>query len=394
MRILTCARLASLLTLAAAAGGPVAAQAPDSTWTIVGTVRNPDGLGISGAELVIPGTAALSARTDLSGGFRIVGTRAGTVSLSVRRLGFSPVTTEVAVRPGETTETSVTLERAPQELAAVVVQAQQVRRGRLGDYDRRRKLGFGHFISRDEIERRNPLLVTDLLRTVPGVRLQPGGFAGRYIVRMRAARCDPLVWLDGSPLSAGYFDVDALVPQSIEAMEVYTGPSTVPAQFMDPRGISSCGVIVVWTREGEPSRNRKRDPATAAKLAEAVAAASLYTADQVEVPVRVDSTRPVLPIYPESLFVARVSGVTDVEFVVDTAGKVEPETFGVVSSSHPLFTEAVRRAVRMAGFQPAMLRGRPVRQVVLLPVRFAPPESPQGRQGQPTSGDPPPGPGA
>ena len=380
MRILTCARLVSLLTLAA--GGPLAAQGADSTWTIVGNVRNPDGLGISGAELTIPGTA-LAARTDVSGGFRIVGTRPGTVSLSVRRLGFRPITTDVAVRPGETAEASVTLERAVQELAPVLVHAQQERRGRLGDYDRRKKLGFGHFISRDEIARRDPLLVTDLLRTVPGVRLQPGGFAGRYIVRMRSARCDPLVWLDGSPLSAGYFDIDALVPQSIEAIEVYTGPSTVPAQFMDPRGISSCGVIVVWTREGEPSRNRKRDPATAAKLAEAVAVASVYTADQVEVPVRADSTRPVLPIYPESLFLARVPGIAEVEFVVDTTGQMEPDTFGVVSSSHPLFTEAVRRALRTAGFLPAMRGGRRVRQVVLLPVRFAPPASSGGGEQHP-----------
>ncbi len=392
MRLLACARLGSLLVLglaaASAAGRPLAAQGADSSWTIVGNVRNTAGLGIAGAELSLVGTAPSTARTDVSGGFRVVGTRAGTVSLSVRRLGFRPVTTEVVVRPGETTEASVTLERAAQELAPVVVQAQQERRGRLGDFDRRRKLGFGHFITREEIERRNPLLVTDLLRTVPGVRLQPGGFAGRFVLRMRASRCDPLVWLDGSPLSAGYFDVDALVPQSIEAIEVYTGPSTVPAQFMDPRGISSCGVIAVWTREGEP-RSRKRDPATAAKLAELVAAASLYTADQVEIPVQADAAKPVRPIYPESLYAARVSGSAEVEFVVDTTGQVEAETFGVVSSTHPLFTEAVRRALRTAGFHPAVLRGQRVRQVVLLPVRFVPPETSGGGQGSSPPGNSP-----
>ena len=61
------------------------------------------------------------------------------------------------------------------------------------------------------------------------------------------------------------------------------------------------------------------------------------------------------------------------EFVVGTDGTVEMDTYGVVSSTHPLFTEAVRQALQGATFIPAVKDGRVVRQVVHLPFRFAPP---------------------
>jgi TonB family protein len=62
-----------------------------------------------------------------------------------------------------------------------------------------------------------------------------------------------------------------------------------------------------------------------------------------------------------------------VEFVVDTAGHVEDETFGVVSSPHLLFSHAVYEAVAGATFSPARRQGRPVRQIVQMQFRFEPP---------------------
>jgi Gram-negative bacterial TonB protein C-terminal len=59
-----------------------------------------------------------------------------------------------------------------------------------------------------------------------------------------------------------------------------------------------------------------------------------------------------------------------VEFVVDTAGLVEPGTIDVLTSSHPLFTESVREALLAAHFQAAWSRGRRVRQFVQLPFSF------------------------
>jgi outer membrane biosynthesis protein TonB len=49
---------------------------------------------------------------------------------------------------------------------------------------------------------------------------------------------------------------------------------------------------------------------------------------------------------------------------------VEPGTLGIISSSHPLFADAVRRAVAVAVFTPALRAGKPVRQLVHQPFEF------------------------
>ncbi|MGH7720447.1 MAG: TonB family protein [Gemmatimonadaceae bacterium] len=79
---------------------------------------------------------------------------------------------------------------------------------------------------------------------------------------------------------------------------------------------------------------------------------------------------PVGTVSRAELHAAGATGGVVAEFVVDTAGRVELETFNVVSSTHPRFTEAVRRALPAARFTPALLAGRRVRQLVQLPFRF------------------------
>jgi protein TonB len=73
------------------------------------------------------------------------------------------------------------------------------------------------------------------------------------------------------------------------------------------------------------------------------------------------------------LFAEKLSGSVVAEFVVGEDGRVEGETFGVVSSSHRLFTESVKRALGEAVFLPAIKDGRRVRQVVHQPFAFTPP---------------------
>jgi TonB family protein len=96
----------------------------------------------------------------------------------------------------------------------------------------------------------------------------------------------------------------------------------------------------------------------------------VYTAEQVDRPVVVDSQVPVEAYYPDSLKQSKLSGVAVVEFVVDTEGRVETETINVVQASHPGFARAAREAVFSARFIPALLRGRAVRQIVQLPIQF------------------------
>jgi len=56
--------------------------------------------------------------------------------------------------------------------------------------------------------------------------------------------------------------------------------------------------------------------------------------------------------------------------VVDTLGRVELETFGVISSTNPQFTAAVQRVLPDWAYAPAMLNGKRVRQLVQQPFSF------------------------
>jgi TonB family protein len=76
------------------------------------------------------------------------------------------------------------------------------------------------------------------------------------------------------------------------------------------------------------------------------------------------------PSYPAVLESAGVAGSVLVEFVIDTAGKVERASVRMIETSHPAFEASAREAVLGARFWPARLVGRAVRQVTRQRVRF------------------------
>jgi hypothetical protein len=119
--------------------------------------------------------------------------------------------------------------------------------GRLsGFYDRAQRKGFGYFITSDDIQKRHPLFVTDLLRTVPGLEVLPSPRGFGNIVRTLEG-CQPAVYLDGVRFSLMGESIDDIVnPSQLEGIEVYTHAVEVPAQFMDAR--NNCGVIALWTK--------------------------------------------------------------------------------------------------------------------------------------------------
>ena len=77
------------------------------------------------------------------------------------------------------------------------------------------------------------------------------------------------------------------------------------------------------------------------------------------------------PDYPRSLRTAGVEGSVLVTFVVDTTGRAEPGSITVVSSTHPLFADAVRQWLGRTRYAPAEIRGIRVRQLVQQDVGFA-----------------------
>jgi protein TonB len=72
----------------------------------------------------------------------------------------------------------------------------------------------------------------------------------------------------------------------------------------------------------------------------------------------------VRPRYPDMLRTTGVEGQVIAQFVVNEQGRADRNTFRVLSSTHPLFTDAVSRALPQMRFKPAMIRGKPVSQLV------------------------------
>jgi TonB family protein len=362
--VIACLAVAALSPLRA-----LAAQNAPASGTIVATVQDSSGAGIANAELIVDGTATRGV-TDEHGELRLTSVPLGPARLTVRRLGFRPITVRVTVGSGAPATTTVRLVQIAQALDPILVRGSaHAYRLRMGGFYDRRSRGFGHFITRADLERVHPLQLTDMFRRVPGVRIVSTNTI-QNAVRMRGEMCPPLVWIDGAPAAAAEFDLDAITPESVEGIEVYNGLSAVPIQFMPPFDVKACGVVVVWSRQGEPREKKPKKGVTPTQLAELVASLKVYTADEVDVPARPDTADPAEPLYPESLFLNGTNGKVTAEFVVDTTGRVSMETFNAISSTDPAFTTAVRRALADASYVPAMLQGHRVKQVVHQPFTF------------------------
>ena len=74
--------------------------------------------------------------------------------------------------------------------------------------------------------------------------------------------------------------------------------------------------------------------------------------------------------YPPFLKQANIEGSVTLVAVVDTAGKIEPQSISVVESTHPGFEQAAAEALLGAVFRPGKINGQPVRVLIQLPVAF------------------------
>lgn len=362
---------AALLCVAVAGRTPAQGNA-----ALRGAVTDSAGRPIEDVDVAVSGVAGAT-RSDAHGLYRMAGFEPGPVVVTARRLGFNMYTQSVRLLAGVELRLDIRLVPSLEVLPAVAVVApRHSYDARLAGFNARSALKVGHFVTRERIDRANSTTLTDMLRELPGVKIGAMRNQGRAI-RLRGANCAPLIFVDGFPATAGEFDVDMIDLQSVEGIEVYAGLGSIPAEFSGPRDLDRCGVIAIWSR---PSRERRgaRDVSRAAATPP-VAPQEAQTPDQVDVVARLDSGSRG-PTYPDSLYRARVTGRVVVEFVVDTLGFVEPASFDVMASSHPLFTQAVQEALALARFHPATQNGHKVRQFVQMPFAFAPMAA---RQAQP-----------
>jgi hypothetical protein len=224
------------------------AQAPPSRRELVGIVRDTAGAGIEGATIEIRGAAAA---TNARGAFQLWTTDVDTVTISIRRLGYLAISAPLTARGGQWDTVVVEMERTSQRLSAITVTGGATRRALgLRDFDARRAVGNGIFVTRDEIVGRNTTRLSDVLQGKRGiklVRLRHNTYGVRFASYSHArASCAPNVWIDGQ--WARELEVDDLLATDIEAVEVYESLASIPFEFT-PQGVGiPCGTIVIWTR--------------------------------------------------------------------------------------------------------------------------------------------------
>ena len=235
----------ALFLVPAAAGAQV--QASMERPALVGMVRDSAGHAVAGAELRFQ-DGVLLARTNDSGGFRIASAPVGTSTLSVRRLGFAPASTKLTLRAAHVDSLVLTLSLVATELAGVLVEDEAMDRSHrfLAGFWERKARGFGSFITRDDIVKRDTREFTDLVRMMPSVRVTTNN--GRQFIAFRGANgdCPPQYFVDGIRIEQG--SPDEFNPDDVEAIELYPGAATTPPQFARSMFARTCGAIVIWTR--------------------------------------------------------------------------------------------------------------------------------------------------
>ena len=70
------------------------------------------------------------------------------------------------------------------------------------------------------------------------------------------------------------------------------------------------------------------------------------------------------PLYPTALRAAQIEGTVLARFIVDSVGRAEPASIQFPEATHAQFAEAVRQSLLRSRYLPALLDGRPVRQLV------------------------------
>lgn len=228
-------------------GVPAAAQSP-LAYAVTGQVVSTGGSPVARAEVRVEaarGVALRIVQSDSSGHFSANDLSEAPVAVRARAFGYSPRT--VAVTPSTTTHrASVTIEL---ELAATrlpgmpVTQEELDRDKKLAAYrDRKASNGFAHFVDGDDIERRKPQFVSEMLRSIGGVTLIASGKLGN-VLHIRG--CAPLVWVDGVRMPGAQLD-EVAPADDVAGIEIYNSFAGIPARYFDRS--ATCGTILVWLR--------------------------------------------------------------------------------------------------------------------------------------------------
>ena len=245
---------------------------------IRGIVRDAASNPVPFANIHVGGTRRGIA--DDSGYFALAAAAHRELVLEIRRIGFKPE--RVVLTPSTDTSLQIVLATVATILPREVIAATQPRKSLLlsGFYrrmqEREKGINAGHFLTEEDIERRNPLKLTRMLEGLPSVRVTrfntqeaPRSLLGSGVATTQCYtdsdpdcqvpaglnQCPMVVYVDGRRINSlaagkgvGYaFGLDGLVqPSAVAGIEVYPLAGRVPPEFQSLAG--TCGAILIWTK--------------------------------------------------------------------------------------------------------------------------------------------------
>lgn len=198
-----------------------------------------------GAKQTASAPSVIAGLTRDDGAFRLAGVLTGTQVLVARNLSFATAVEPINVTSREPIDVVVTLAPKINVLDPVLITARRDVALEKSGFNARKRTRYGHFITGEDISRRKPNNISDMLKNLSGVTVthQPGGvvISGRSSARNSCTSVfiDGFEWRD---LKAG--DLDMIVnPDDVIGLEVYQ-PYDAPAQFQ--RFDRGCLTLMVW----------------------------------------------------------------------------------------------------------------------------------------------------
>lgn len=252
--------------------------APEPLWSqlVLSGRVTAAGQPVAGAEIALT-PHAVTTTTGPDGRYVLTVPTSGQAALSVRAIGFRPVTRRFIFTGRDSVVVHFALDPAAVVLDSVsVVGTRAASAGRLQAFEERRARGIGQYFTRADLEEHGSAPLSRVFRVARNLQLfrRPANCGGGFTVgtgrgpdrltipprELETLRCSgnvsacfPAIYIDGMsfwtpPNPSGPPDVDQFRSDEFEAIEIYRGPAGTPPELNAPG--SSCGVIVLWTRAG------------------------------------------------------------------------------------------------------------------------------------------------
>jgi hypothetical protein len=236
--------------------GPATVTATTPRGVIDGAVSDTGLSPLQGAFITILGTN-IRVGTGPNGRFRITKVPAGRYLVIVKRVGYRPASDVVDVVANDTARVAYTLANVEAQQLNPVVVAERAPTIKMAEFEAHMRLGQGEFMTQKEIEARNTVFPTELVRKFKSVNVSPSHTSAITEYYALSAReggnpsmgaCPMQIYVDRVPLATP-FNLDLLPqPRDIFGIEVYAGASTIPTEYSGMN--RGCGVILVWTKDG------------------------------------------------------------------------------------------------------------------------------------------------